>query len=60
LKGHRIRVQICASFHPNFSRNLQSGRSETDSAVMKKGRIRVYHDAAHPSQMLLPLIGARQ
>lgn len=58
LKGHRMRVQISASFYPNFSRNLQNGKSEVDSAEMTKARIRVYHDAEHPSQILLPLIGS--
>ena len=36
LKGHRVRVQISGSFAPNFSRNLQSGKSETESAEGKK------------------------
>jgi putative CocE/NonD family hydrolase len=58
LKGHRVRVQISGSFYPNFSRNLQTGKSEVESAEMKQARIRVYHDAAHPSQILLPLIGS--
>jgi putative CocE/NonD family hydrolase len=58
LKGHRVRVQISASFHPNFSRNLQSGKSETESAEMNKARIRIYHDDQHPSQVQLPEIGA--
>ena len=56
LQGHRIRVQISASFTPNFSRNLQSGKSEVNSAEMKKTNIRVFHDASHPSQVLLPII----
>ena len=56
LKGHRVRVQISGSFSPNFSRNLQSGKSETESADGKKARIRVYSDAGHPSQVLLPFI----
>jgi hypothetical protein len=56
LKGHRIRVQVSASFAPNFSRNLQSGKSEMDSAEIKKGRIRIYSDLQHPSQIVLPLI----
>jgi len=56
LKGHRVRVQISGSFYPNFSRNLQSGKSEVDSAEMKKARIRVYHDTEHRSQILLPVI----
>lgn len=57
FKGHRVRVQISGSFYPNFSRNLQSGKSEVESAEMQKTRIRVYHDADHPSQILLPLVG---
>src|SRR5580698_1027618 len=56
LQGHRIRLQILASFTPNFSRNLQSGKSEVNSAEMKKADIRVFHDASHPSQVLLPNI----
>jgi len=60
LKEHRLRVQISGSFYPNFSRNLQTGKSELDSAEMKKARIRLYHDAEHPSQILLPLIGSAE
>ncbi len=56
LKGHRVRVQISGSFTPLFSRNLQSGKSETESADVKKATIRVYHDAKHPSQIVLPVI----
>ena len=56
LQGHRIRLQISASFSPNFSRNLQSGKSEVNSAEMKKANIRVFHDAAHPSQVVLPMV----
>jgi putative CocE/NonD family hydrolase len=56
LQGHRIRVQISASFSPNFSRNLQTGKSEVNSAEVKKAHIRVFHDAKHPSQVVLPII----
>jgi uncharacterized protein len=56
LKGHRIRVQLSASFFPNFSRNLQSGESESSSNQAQKALIRVYHDAQHPSQVNLPVV----
>ena len=56
-KEHRIRVQISASFFPNFSRNLQSGKSEVTSAEATAASIRVYHDRAHPSRIILPIIG---
>ena len=55
LQGHRIRLQISASFTPNFSRNLQSGKSEVGSAEMKKAHIHVFHDLTHPSQVILPV-----
>jgi predicted acyl esterase len=49
-------VQISGSFYPNFSRNLQSGKSEVESADVKKARIRIYNDARHPSQIVLPFV----
>jgi putative CocE/NonD family hydrolase len=56
LQGHRIRLQISASFTPNFSRNLQNGKSETNSAEISTAKIRIFHDSAHPSQVVLPVI----
>ena len=56
LQGHRIRMQISASFAPNFSRNLQTGKPEANSAEIKKASIRVFHDASHPSHVLLPVV----
>ena len=56
LQGHRIRLQISASFTPNFSHNLQSAKSEVNSVEMKRAHIRVFHDAKHLSQVVLPII----
>ena len=55
-KGHRIRVQISATFFPNFSRNLHTGDLESVSSRMKKANLRIYHDTAHPSQIVLPVV----
>jgi hypothetical protein len=55
-KGHRIRAQISATFFPNFSRNLHTGELETVSANLRLASIRIYHDAAHPSRMVLPVV----
>ena len=55
-KGHRIRVQISGSFFPNFSRNLQSGELENDSARLQKATISIYSDRRHPSRVILPLM----
>jgi hypothetical protein len=56
LKGHRIQIQLSASFFPNFSRNLQTGESENDSSKTQKATVRIYHDAEHPSQVILPIV----
>ncbi len=55
-RGHRIRVVLCGSFMPDFSRNLQTGESETSSAKMRKAVIRIHHDAANPSRIVLPVV----
>ena len=54
--GHRIRVQISASFSPDFSRNLQSGELETTSSNGRTAKIRIYHDRQHPSRVILPVL----
>jgi hypothetical protein len=55
-KGHRIRVQVSATFFPNFSRNLHTGEMESVSAKMQKANIRIYHDPHHPSRIMLPVV----
>ena len=55
-RGHRIRVQISATFFPNFSRNLHNGELESVSSKTQKANIRIYHDLAHPSHMVLPVV----
>jgi putative CocE/NonD family hydrolase len=55
-KGHKIRVQVSASFFPNFSRNLQNGELEAKSAKMQKATVRIYHDGEHASQIVLPVV----
>ena len=54
--GHRIRVQVSASFFPDFSRNLQTGELESTSAKMRVATIRIYHDAERASRLVLPVI----
>ncbi len=58
LAGHKIRVQVFASFFPNFSRNLQNGLSEVLSAETQTATIKVYTDAQHASRVVLPVVGA--
>jgi predicted acyl esterase len=55
-KGHRVRIVLCGSFMRDFSRNLQTGESEMTSAHGRKAAIRIHHDAAHASRILLPVV----
>jgi predicted acyl esterase len=55
-RGHRVRLQISASFFPNFSRNLHTGALETASDRRQRATIRIHHGAAHQSQLVLPLV----
>jgi putative CocE/NonD family hydrolase len=54
--GHRIRVQISGAFAPHFSRNLQTGQLETDSAQMQAATITVYHRPDQASRIILPVV----
>ncbi|MEI6634864.1 MAG: CocE/NonD family hydrolase, partial [Chlamydiota bacterium] len=54
--GHRLRLCIAASWFPIYSRNLQTGLLETESAVTQPATITVHHSARYPSRLLLPVI----
>ncbi len=58
LPGHRIRLEVSSSNFPRFDRNSNTGgviasesRAQYQSAIN-----RIFHDAAHPSHLILPII----
>jgi uncharacterized protein len=55
-KGHRVRVVLCGSFLPHFSRNPQTGESETRSGETRPATISIRHEAAHASRIVLPVL----
>jgi len=55
-QGHRMRVQVSGAFFPDFSRNLQSGDSEVTSSKLRTATIRIHHDPAHASRVVLPVV----
>lgn len=58
LRGHCIRLEIASSAFPKYDRNLNTGEDmvhETQGVVAHQA---VYHDAAHPSCIILPVIPA--
>ncbi len=55
-RGHRVRIVLCGSYLPYFSRNLQTGQSEARSSRTRAASIRIHHDAAHPARIVLPVV----
>ncbi len=54
-KGHRLRVYIHASWFPTYSRNLQTGKSETTESETRKAAIKVHFGPDTPSKIVLPV-----
>lgn len=54
--GHRIRLYVSSSNFPRFNRNLNTGEPVLGATGTVKATQTVYHDAEHPSALLLPVI----
>ncbi|PYM59295.1 MAG: X-Pro dipeptidyl-peptidase [Candidatus Rokuibacteriota bacterium] len=54
--GHRIRVEISSSNFPQFDRNPNTGHAFGMDADLEPATQTVYHDARHPSHILLPVV----
>ncbi len=54
--GHRICVQISSSAFPKFDRNLNTGAPLGLTSDFVGAEQRIYHDAEHPSAVVLPVI----
>jgi uncharacterized protein len=52
-QGHRIRVQVAGAAFPRFDRNPGSEDAATATRHVAMD-LRIHHDAAHPSHLLLP------
>ena len=56
--GHCIRLEVSSSNFPRFDRNTNTGgtiETETEKDFVQAVN-RIYHDAAHPSHLILPII----
>jgi putative CocE/NonD family hydrolase len=56
--GHRIRLYVSSSNFPRFDRNLNTGEPVLGATRMLKANQTIYHDAAHPSALILPIVPA--
>lgn len=54
-KGHRIRVQVSSGSHPRYARNTGTDEPRASAAGLAVARQQVWHDAEHPSAVILPI-----
>lgn len=54
--GQRIRLLVASGAHPRFARNLGLPGNQALATTMQPALQTIYHDAAHPSALVLPLL----
>jgi putative CocE/NonD family hydrolase len=54
-RGHRMRLQVSSGAHPLFARNTGSGGRLATAARLVATDVEIFHDAAHPSAIELPV-----
>ncbi len=54
--GHRLRVHVTSSDFPRWERNLNTGSRAGYGQEMEVARQTLYHDAEHPSRVILPVV----
>ena len=55
-RGHRIRLDVSSSNFPRFDVNPNTGEPLNDNRRVQVAENTIYTDAAHPSQLILPVI----
>jgi uncharacterized protein len=56
LAGHKLRLEVSSSNFPRFDRNMNTGEEQARATRMIKGTNVVYHDRAHPSALVVPVV----
>ncbi len=56
-RGHRIRIEISSSYYPYYLRNPNTGQDNIGLATeFQPAQQTIFHDADHPSHVILPVI----
>jgi uncharacterized protein len=55
-RGHRMRVAVTSSSFPRFDRNLNAGGAAGADARGQVALNTIFHDAARPSRIFLPVV----
>ena len=60
LPGHRLRVDVQSSSYPHWDRNPNTGQPFGESTIsdVETATQTVFHDAARPSHITLPVVAA--
>ena len=56
LKGHSLRLEISSSNFPRFDRNMNTGEVQAAAQRYVSATNTIYHDADHPSVLILPMV----
>ena len=56
LRGHTLRLEISSSNFPRFDRNLNTGEDIKFARRFVSATNTIFHDAQHPSALVLPVI----
>jgi hypothetical protein len=54
-----LRLQVSSGSHPRWSRNLGTGEPLATGVHMAVADQTIYHDEAHPSALVLPVVSSR-
>ena len=54
--GHKLRLEVSSSNFPRFDRNLNTGEDQARSKRAVAATNTIYHDAAHPSALIVPVV----
>lgn len=54
--GHRLRLEVSSSNFPRYDRNPNTGAEISTAVETKTAHQAVFHSAAHPSRVILPVI----
>jgi putative CocE/NonD family hydrolase len=58
LPGHKLRLHVTSSDFPRWDRNLNTGEPVATATRTEKATQTVYHDADHPSALVLRVVAA--
>jgi putative CocE/NonD family hydrolase len=55
-KGHMLRLEVSSSNFPRFDRNMNTGEDQGKATKYDSATNSIYHDAEHPSALILPIV----